>query len=185
MGNGSPWVQKFRSPGGGDNLFGCSILALDATTGRYKWHYQFVPSDAWDYDAVMDIALAELTIGGKLRKVAMIAPKNGFFYVFDRVSGRLVRTVPNPSGTAYQDIKFVGNHLVAGGTRGPLAGSLDWLSWPALRVGRSLHAGLQGQIRPFGRGGPYTGEGMAIDGRDLYLLPEDGPSHLFRFRLDV
>ena len=85
-----PFNPRIRSPGGGDNLFGCSILALDATTGRYKWHYQFVPSDAWDYDAVMDIALAELRIAGRPRKVAMIAPKNGFFYVLDRISGELI-----------------------------------------------------------------------------------------------
>ncbi len=85
-----PFNPRIRSPGGGDNLFGCSILALDATTGKYKWHYQFVPSDAWDYDAVMDIALADLAIDGTPRKVAMIAPKNGFFYVFDRISGKLL-----------------------------------------------------------------------------------------------
>ena len=85
-----PFNPRIRSPGGGDNLFGCSILAIDATTGKYKWHYQFVPSDAWDYDGVMDIELADLTIAGKPRKVAMIAPKNGFFYMFDRTDGKLL-----------------------------------------------------------------------------------------------
>jgi quinohemoprotein ethanol dehydrogenase len=85
-----PFNPRIRSPGGGDNLFGCSIVALDATTGQYKWHYQFVPSDAWDYDGVMDIELADLVIAGRPRKVAMIAPKDGFFYVLDRTSGQLL-----------------------------------------------------------------------------------------------
>ncbi len=94
-GNGSPWNQKARSPGGGDNLFLCSIVAVDAKTGAYKWHYQINPGDTWDYNAAMDIQLAELTIGGKLRKVVMTAPKNGFFYVIDRTTGKLISSEPH------------------------------------------------------------------------------------------
>ncbi len=89
-GNGSPWNQKVRSPGGGDNLFLCSIVALDADTGKYKWHYQTVPGETWDYNSSMDIVLADLKIGGKTVKAAMHAPKNGFFYVLDRTNGKLV-----------------------------------------------------------------------------------------------
>jgi len=89
-GNGFPQNQRVRSPGGGDNLFLCSVLALDADTGAYKWHYQFNPGETWDYNAPMDMALAELTIGGKKRKVVMTAPKNGFLYVIDRTSGKLI-----------------------------------------------------------------------------------------------
>jgi quinohemoprotein ethanol dehydrogenase len=89
-GNGSPWNQKIRSPGGGDNLFLCSIVALDADTGRYKWHYQTVPGETWDYNSSMDIVLADLEIGGAPRKVLMHAPKNGFFYVIDRSNGSLL-----------------------------------------------------------------------------------------------
>jgi quinohemoprotein ethanol dehydrogenase len=61
-GNGSPWNRKIRSPGGGDNLFLCSIVALDADTGEYKWHYQTVPGETWDYNSNMDIVLADLKI---------------------------------------------------------------------------------------------------------------------------
>ena len=89
-GNGSPWARDIRSPGGGDNLYLSSILALDPDTGRLKWHYQTTPADNWDYTATQHIILAELPIGGKKRKVLMQAPKNGFFYVLDRVTGELL-----------------------------------------------------------------------------------------------
>ena len=94
-GNGSPWNQKARSPGGGDNLFLCSIVALDAKTGKYKWHYQINPGDTWDFNAAMDIQIADLEIGGTLRKVVMSAPKNGFFYVIDRTNGKLISAEPH------------------------------------------------------------------------------------------
>jgi quinohemoprotein ethanol dehydrogenase len=89
-GNGSPWNRKIRSPGGGDNLFVCAIVALDATTGEYIWHYQVNPGETWDYNAAMDMELADLLIDGKVRQVLMQAPKNGFFYVLDRVTGKLI-----------------------------------------------------------------------------------------------
>lgn len=89
-GNGFPWNQKIRSPGGGDNLFLASIVALDADTGEYRWHYQVNPGETWDYNAAMDMELAELVIDGRQRSVLLQAPKNGFFYVIDRESGELV-----------------------------------------------------------------------------------------------
>ena len=87
---GSPLNAEARSPGGGDNLFTNSIVAVDADTGEYKWHYQTVPHDAWDYNANMPIVLADLEIDGKLRKTLMQAPKSGFFYVIDRVTGEFI-----------------------------------------------------------------------------------------------
>jgi quinohemoprotein ethanol dehydrogenase len=89
-GNGSPWNQKVRSPDGGDNLFLCSIVALDPDTGEYLWHYQTVPGETWDYNSNMDIVLADLDIEGRERQVLMHAPKNGFFYVIDRTDGSLI-----------------------------------------------------------------------------------------------
>jgi quinohemoprotein ethanol dehydrogenase len=89
-GNGSPWNREIRSPGGGDNLYLSSILALNPDTGRLKWHYQTTPADSWDYTATQHIILAELSIGGEMRKVLMQAPKNGFFYVIDRATGELL-----------------------------------------------------------------------------------------------
>lgn len=94
VGNGSPWTRIIRSPGGGDNLFLSSIVALDADTGKMKWYYQTTPGDNWDYTAVQDIALADMEVDGEMRKVLLQAPKNGFFYVLDRRDGKLLRAHP-------------------------------------------------------------------------------------------
>ncbi len=94
VGNGAPWNQQVRSPGGGDNWFLSSIVALDARTGSYKWHYQTTPGETWDYTATQPIILADLSIEGQRRKVALQAPKNGFFYVVDRANGRLISAAP-------------------------------------------------------------------------------------------
>jgi PQQ-dependent dehydrogenase (methanol/ethanol family) len=93
-GNGAPWNQVYRSPGGGDNLFLSSIVALNADTGAYVWHYQTTPGDNWDYNAAQPMILADLTIGGRIRKGIMQAPKNGFFYVLDRATGELLSGDP-------------------------------------------------------------------------------------------
>ena len=87
-GNGSPLSWQYRSQGKGDNLFICSIVALDATTGHYKWHYQEVPGEDWDYTCTSTMILADLPIKGKTRQVIMQAPKTGFFYVLDRKTGQ-------------------------------------------------------------------------------------------------
>ena len=93
-GNGTPWSAKFRSPKGGDNLLTCSIVALKIDSGEYVWHYQQDPADAWDFDSAEDIILADLVIDGRVRKVLMQAPKNGFFYVLDRANGTLLSAKP-------------------------------------------------------------------------------------------
>lgn len=89
-GNGTPWNHKIRSPDGGDNLFLSSIVAVDADTGEYIWHYQTNPGETWDYTSTQSIVLADINIDGQSRKVLMHAPKNGFFYVIDRVDGKLI-----------------------------------------------------------------------------------------------
>jgi quinohemoprotein ethanol dehydrogenase len=90
VGNGAPWNQKIRSPGGGDNLFLSSIVALRPDTGEYVWHFQTTPGDTWDYTATQHMILADLEIDGEMRKVIMQAPKNGFFYVLDRETGAFI-----------------------------------------------------------------------------------------------
>jgi alcohol dehydrogenase (cytochrome c)/quinohemoprotein ethanol dehydrogenase len=94
VGNGSPWNQRLRSPGGGDNLFLASIVALRPETGEYVWHYQTTPGESWDYTATQHIVLADLVIDGQPRKVLMQAPKNGFYYVLDRTNGKLISAQP-------------------------------------------------------------------------------------------
>jgi quinohemoprotein ethanol dehydrogenase len=89
-GNGIAWFRDLRSPGGGDNLYLASVLALRASDGQLVWHYQVTPGDNWDYDATQPLMLADLPIGGSTRKVIMQASKNGFFYVLDRQTGQFI-----------------------------------------------------------------------------------------------
>jgi len=89
-GNGAPYHAADRSPSGGDNLFLTSILAIRPDTGRLAWYFQTTPGDNWDYTATQPIILADLEIDGRLRKVLMQAPKNGFFYVLDRETGEFL-----------------------------------------------------------------------------------------------
>ncbi|HEY8004253.1 MAG TPA: PQQ-dependent dehydrogenase, methanol/ethanol family [Phenylobacterium sp.] len=89
-GNGLSWSQDIRSPGGGDNLFVSSIIAVNADTGKYVWHFQEVPGDEWDYDNTNPLMTADLTIKGVRRHVLMQAPKTGFFYVWDAKTGKLL-----------------------------------------------------------------------------------------------
>ncbi len=94
VGTGSPWNHMRRSGGKGDNLFLASIVAVKPDNGQYVWHYQTTPGESWDYTATQHIMLADLTIGGQLRKVLIQAPKNGFFYVLDRATGSLISAKP-------------------------------------------------------------------------------------------
>ncbi|HWL63146.1 MAG TPA: PQQ-dependent dehydrogenase, methanol/ethanol family [Steroidobacteraceae bacterium] len=93
-GNGLPWPHSIRSPGGGDNLFTASIVALDAKTGKYKWHYQTTPKDSFDFDNNNPLTVAELMIDGKKKRVVMQAPKNGVFYVIEVATGKVVSADP-------------------------------------------------------------------------------------------
>ncbi|EJL27315.1 PQQ-dependent dehydrogenase, methanol/ethanol family [Caulobacter sp. AP07] len=139
VGNGSYWRRTARSPGGGDNLFIASILALRPETGEYVWHYQQTPGDQWDYTSTQHMILADLQIGGQPRKVLLQAPKNGFFYVLDRVTGKLISAKPfskvnwakgvdpatgRPIVTPEADYSKTGKPFVA--MPGPL-GAHDWM----------------------------------------------------------
>ncbi len=93
-GNADPWARKIRNPHAGDNLLASSIVALRPDTGEYVWHYQESPSDEWDFDSAEQIILADLRIDGQLRQVLLHAPKNGFFYVLDRATGKLLSAKP-------------------------------------------------------------------------------------------
>ena len=90
--NGEPWNHAAR--GGGDNLFTASIIAVRPDTGEYVWHFQNTPAESWDYSAVQQLTLADLMIDGKVRQVIMQAPKNGFFYVLDRITGEFISAQP-------------------------------------------------------------------------------------------
>jgi PQQ-dependent dehydrogenase (methanol/ethanol family) len=92
IGTGSPgpWSPSARAKDAGDELFSDSIVAVNASTGAYVWHYQTTQHDGWDADATMHIMIAELPLNGVTRRVVMTAPKNGFFYVLDAKTGHFL-----------------------------------------------------------------------------------------------
>jgi quinohemoprotein ethanol dehydrogenase len=94
VGNGSPWDRLQRSPQGGDNLYLNSIVAVNPDTGEYIWHYQETPADNWDFTATQQIMLADMPWQGEARKVIWHAPKNGFFFVIDRITGTPISIEP-------------------------------------------------------------------------------------------
>jgi len=140
-GNGTPWSQHARSPGGGDNLYTSSIIALQPDTGVYVWHYQETPGDVWDFDSAEQIILANLVINNLPRKVLLHAPKNGFFYVLDRTNGQLISAVPYTvvawadgiNRTTGRPVEHDGARYKAGDPGIPLApGPLGGHSWHSM-----------------------------------------------------
>ena len=99
-GNGGPWPEVLRGSQGKDNLYVCSIIAVNPDNGEMKWYYQAVPGDSWDYDAVAQLTLADITIAGRPRSVIMQANKNGYFYVIDRLTGEFI------SASAYAPLNW-------------------------------------------------------------------------------
>ena len=93
-GNGGPWPEVLRGSQGKDNLYVCSIIAVNPDTGEMKWYYQAVPGDSWDYDSVQQLTLADIRINGRDRRVIMQANKNGYFYVLDRITGEFISASP-------------------------------------------------------------------------------------------
>ncbi len=93
-GNATPWNPRVREPQTDDDLYTASIVAVNPDTGAYVWHYQETPSDAWDYDAVSPMMTADIAIGGKRRHVILQPSKNGFFYVLDAATGKLISADP-------------------------------------------------------------------------------------------
>jgi quinohemoprotein ethanol dehydrogenase len=125
VGNSSPYDRRVRSPGGGDNLFLASILALRAKTGELVWHYQTTPGENWDYTATQHMILAELNVGGRMRRVLMQAPKNGFFYVLDRATGELLSAEP------YATVSWA-SHVDRATGRPVETGRGEWHETPAM-----------------------------------------------------
>ena len=93
-GTGNPNPDYYGGDRLGDNLYTSSIVALDADTGKLRWHYQFSPHDTHDWDGNQIPVLADLTIRGQRRRVVMVASRNGFFYVLDRATGELLLGKP-------------------------------------------------------------------------------------------
>lgn len=93
-GTGNPGPDYHGESREGDNLYSCSLVAIDADTGQIRWHYQFTPHDVHDWDATEVPVLADLPIAGQPRKVVMFANRNGFYYTLDRTNGKLILAKP-------------------------------------------------------------------------------------------
>ncbi len=152
VGNGSPWNRRIRSPGGGDNLYLASIVALRPATGEYVWHYQVVPAETWDYTATQHMVLADISWQGRPRKVLMQAPKSGFFMILDRETGELLSAEPFAEVT--------------------------WASHYDLETGRPVenpgqdYAGGKATVKP-GGGGAHNWQPMAWDPeREWMFIPK-------------
>jgi alcohol dehydrogenase (cytochrome c) len=98
-GTGNPNPNYYGDDRSGDNLYSCSLVALDVDTGRLKWHYQFTPHDVHDWDSAHVPVQADLTMGGRLQKVIMVANRNGFFYTLNRDTGKLLVAKPFIDGS--------------------------------------------------------------------------------------
>ena len=191
-GNGSAYPRRERSPGGGDNLYLASILALRPKTGELVWHYQETPGDQWDYDSTEPMILASLTIDGRSRSVLMHAPKNGFFYVLDRETGALIsarpfvpvtwalgidartgQPTPNPAADYGAGPRFVFPSPLGGHIWNPMAFSPDTglVYIPGIESGAVMYAGEAGPRRP---GLLNVGAGLLLPDKvgDLAALPE-------------
>jgi quinohemoprotein ethanol dehydrogenase len=155
-GNGDPHPRWLRGSNNGDDLFLASIVAIDATTGRMKWYYQQTPGDSWDYDATAPMILANLPLKGSVRKVLMQASKNGFFYLLDRSTGKLLAADP------YTTVNWTNGIDLATG-RPKLSAHADYSQSPHI-------------IWPSGAGG-HGWEPMSYspDTRLVYIPVYDGP----------
>jgi alcohol dehydrogenase (cytochrome c) len=114
-GTGNPGPDYHSESREGDNLYSCSLLALDADTGQLKWHYQFTPHDIHDWDSTEVPILADLPIGGQPRKVVMFANRNGFYYTLDRTTGKVIVAKPFVQTTWAKEVDAQGRPMLLPG----------------------------------------------------------------------
>jgi alcohol dehydrogenase (cytochrome c) len=135
VGNPGPdWNPSVRP---GDNLYSDSVVALDATTGKLKWHFQFTPHDEWDWDAVQTPVLMEGQWNGKQRKMMLWGNRNGFYYVLDRASGEFLHGVPFVKQTWAEKLDAKGRPIKIPG-RGPSAQGT--VTYPGVQGGTNWFA---------------------------------------------
>jgi alcohol dehydrogenase (cytochrome c) len=175
FGTGNPGPDYYSHVRKGDNLYTASIVALDADTGKLRWHYQFTPHDVHDWDATQVPVLGELTINGQPRKVVMFANRNGFFYVLDRITGKVLLAKPFVQTTWAKEIGADGRPVLLPGntpdengtkTCPDLGGGTNFMSPsydPTAKLffvtARETCAVYYGWDQPFTKGEQYEGGG--------------------------
>jgi alcohol dehydrogenase (cytochrome c) len=135
---GNPWPDFYGGGRRGDNLYSCSVVALDLETGKLKWHFQFTPHDTHDWDGQGWPVLVDMPFGGRMRKLLLHPNRNGFFYVLDRVTGEFLRassymdqlTWASGVDAKGRPIEIPGQDPSPGGTRTcpSVRGGANWMS---------------------------------------------------------
>jgi quinohemoprotein ethanol dehydrogenase len=159
-GQGGPWVQKYRSMLGMDNLYICSIIAVKPETGKFVWYFQTTPGDEWDFDSIADLVQTDLTIDGQRRHVIMQAPKNGYFYVLDRKTGKFI------SGAPLQKITW--------------ANGLDPKTGCPI-INPEAHYGTKGTLIWPGPGGGHVWQGMSYNPQTQLVYVTPGMASSFNY----
>jgi alcohol dehydrogenase (cytochrome c) len=136
-GNPAPFSDR-SVRGDGDNLFSCSVLALDADTGQRKWHYQFTPNDGHDWDSAQDMILADRVWHGQNRKLLLHADRNGFLYALDRETGKFLQATPFVHQTWNRGFDAAGRPITVPGSNSSPEGSI--LVYPTLVGGTNFQA---------------------------------------------
>jgi alcohol dehydrogenase (cytochrome c) len=108
----------------GDNLFTCSVVALDPSTGQRKWHFQFTPNDTHDWDSNEDMVLVDRVIAGQPRKLLLHADRNGFLYTLDRSNGKFISATPFVRQTWNKGFDANGRPLLNDGVESSPDGSI-------------------------------------------------------------
>ena len=127
-GTGNPgpdWNGDVRP---GDNLYSCSLLAVDAATGKLKWYFQFTPHDVHDWDATEIPVLLDANIGGRSRKLVAMANRNAFYYLLDRATGEFILGTPYAKQTWAKGLDSRGRPIVLPNTEPTVEGNLVWPS---------------------------------------------------------
>ena len=127
-GTGNPGPDWNGDPRPGDNLYTCSLLALDADTGKLKWHFQFTPHDVHDWDATEIPVVADIPVRGRDRKVVAMANRNGFYYLLDRRTGEFLQATQYAKQTWAKDIDDSGRPVLLPGAEPSVEGTLAWPS---------------------------------------------------------
>ncbi len=127
-GTGNPGPDFNDDERAGDNLYSCSLVALEADTGKLRWHFQFTPHDMHDWDSTQIPVLAEATVRGTKRKVVALANRNAFYYLLDRASGEFLLGTPFAKQTGAKGLNDQGRPIVIPGTDATEQGVLVWPS---------------------------------------------------------
>ena len=203
-GVGNPGPDMNGDDRAGDNLYTCSVVALEADTGKLRWHFQFTPHDEHDWDATEIPVLIDATVSGQPRKVVAMANRNGFYYLLDRATGKFLLGTPFAKQTWAQGLDDGGRPILLPNSAPTVQGTLvypslqgatNWFSpsyspqtnlfYVAVREMGSYYLKGEAEYKP---GGFFAGGGeRALDGDEAWgavraLNPNTGKL-VWEFRL--